>query len=320
MMSKAILTMAVCTYNRSERLPALVNALRRQHCPMPFEILIVNNASEDDTLKVLEKLKAEPGAPLRFVTEYRRGIVPARNRAISEALDSEYLVFMDDDELPREGFLAAAARCFESHPTAGCIGGRVRVDFAGRNRPGWLNDDLLKFLAATDYGDQGFWVKDESTPLWTANVAYRASLFREDTTLRFDYRYSRVGKGIGGGEDVVMFRELLNRGVPLRYCPEMVVNHAVEPWRLSPWYFLKLHCTSGFKEGRWELGDYGNGFFGVPLFLFRQLLRQIGRTLGLMNTRQPGVLLRQSMTAAHALGMILGCHARWRDAHSGPAP
>lgn len=315
MARKPVLTVAVCTYNRCERLPTLIGSFRKQHCPVPFEILVVNNHSEDDTVTILEKLAAEPGVPLRFVTEYQRGIVAARNRALSEALDSEYLVFIDDDELPREGFLAAAARCFESCPSAGCIGGRVRVDFAGRKRPRWLSDDLLGFLAATDYGDEGFWVKDDGTPLWTANVAYRMSLFREDSQLRFDYRYNRVGKGIGGGEDSIMFRELLNRGVPMRYSPEMIVDHAVEPWRLSPWYFLKLHGKSGFKEGRWELEEYRDGFFGVPLFLVRQLLVQIGRTLGLLKTRQPGVLLRQSMTAAHALGRILGCHARWKDVH-----
>lgn len=318
-MSNGLLTVAVCTYNRAQRLTALVNAFRKQQCPVPFEILLVNNNSEDDTLAILEKLRDEPGVPLRFVTEYQRGIVPARNRALSEAMDSEYLIFIDDDELPRDGFLAAAVDCLMFHPTAGCVGGRVKVDFADNPRPGWLIDDLLGFLAETDYGDAGFWVKDESTPLWTANVAYRMSLFREHSDLRFDHRFDRVGKGVSGGEDVMMFRELLKRGVPIRYCPGMIVDHAVESWRLNPWYFIKLHGTSGFREARWELGEYGKAVFGVPLFLFRQLLVQIGRTFSLSKMRQPGVMLRQAMTAAHALGMIFGCHARWKDTHSGPA-
>jgi glycosyltransferase involved in cell wall biosynthesis len=314
-----VLTLAVCTYNRCERLPILVRRCREQSCPVPFEVLVVNNNSGDDTLRVLENLKAEPGAPLRFVTEYQQGIVSARNRAISEALEREYLVFIDDDELPREGFLAGAIRCFETYPSALCVGGRVKVAFSQGERPGWLNDDLLGFLAETDYGDKGFWVENEKAPLWTANIAYRMKVFREHPDLRFDYRYDRVGKGIGGGEDVVMFRQFLRAGFPMRYCPDMVADHGVEPWRLRPSYFLKLHCKSGFNEGRWELADYQKGFFGIPLFLFRQLLVQMGRTFSLINKGQPGVLLRQAMTAVHALGMIFGSHVRWRDSHFKPA-
>jgi glycosyltransferase involved in cell wall biosynthesis len=306
------LTIAICTYNRAERLPALVQALRAQECPIPFELLFVNNNSRDDTLQVLEKLAAEPGAALRFVTESRQGIVPARNRAIAEALDSEYFIFIDDDETPRPGFLLGALRCFDRHESAACLGGRVKVDFSRGKRPVWLDEDLLGFLAETDYGDEGFWIRDESTPVWTANVAYRMSLFRDNPDLRFDHRYNREGQSVAGGEDVLMFRTLLKRGIPIRYCPDMVVDHAVEPWRLHRSYFLKLHCSSGFRTGRWELETYPKTFFGIPLFLFRQLLAQFGRTFAMMSRGRPGVL-RQAMNVAHAVGMMAGCHARWRE-------
>lgn len=317
-MANGLVTVAICTFNRCERLRALVRTVRGQRCPDPFEVLIVNNASEDGTLDILESLKLESGAPLRFVTEYQQGIVSARNRAIAEALKSETLVFIDDDELPRAGFLSAAVECFAAYPEAMCLGGRVKVDFSGNPRPRWLSDDLLGFLAATDYGDRGFWVKDKKTPLWTANIAYRTSLFRTYPELRFDFRYDRVGKGIGGGEDTAMFRELLCRKVPMRYCPEMIVDHAVEPWRLHPWYFLKLHCKSGFREGRWELGEYERGIFGVPVFLLGQLAMHAGRTMRALAGRPSGALLRQAMTAGHALGMIAGCHVRWRNSQARP--
>ena len=102
------LTVAFCTFKRANRLGQLVSALRAQSCPVPFDILAVNNNSPDDTLDVLERLQARPGAPLRVVTEHAPGIVPARNRALSESLDRDILAFIDDDELPRPGFLDAA--------------------------------------------------------------------------------------------------------------------------------------------------------------------------------------------------------------------
>src|SRR3569832_2407380 len=94
------LTFAFCTYNRASRLPSLVAAMRYQQCPVPFEILAVNNNSTDATLTKLHALAAQPGAPLRIMTKLSQSIVPARNRAIEESLDSDCLVFIDDDELP----------------------------------------------------------------------------------------------------------------------------------------------------------------------------------------------------------------------------
>lgn len=249
----AKLTVGICTYNRAARLPALVRALRDQECPIPFEILLVNNNSQDDTLAVLASLAAQPGARLRYVTEAEQGIVPARNRVLAEARDSDYLVFLDDDELPGPGLLAAAVQEFQTYPSADCLGGRVEVDFSGAGgRPAWLGDELLGFLGGVDYGDQGFWIKDDRTPVWTSNVAYRMALFRNDPSLRFDPRFNRKGKGVVGGEDVHMFLTLLQRGTGIRYCPAMVTRHGVEAWRLYRWYFLRLHAANGYRAGRFE--------------------------------------------------------------------
>ena len=99
-------TLAICTFNRADRLPGLAEAMLAQQSPIPFELLFVNNNSTDDTLEVLKDL-AQRHANVRFVTEAEQGIVPARNRAIAEALDNDYMLFMDDDELPGDGLLQA---------------------------------------------------------------------------------------------------------------------------------------------------------------------------------------------------------------------
>lgn len=304
------LTYAFCTYNRADRLPGLVRALRAQRCPITFDILVVNNNSGDDTLEVLVRLAAESGPPLRIVTETDQGIVPARNRAIRESLSSDILVFIDDDEMPEPGVLEAACHAIVEEG-AECVGGRVRVDFTPRARPGWLGDELLGFLAEVDHGNAALWIRDASTPIWTANVAYATRLFREDPELRFDQRYNRAGADIGGGEDAIMFRTLLGRGVRIRYRPDMMVRHFVEPWRLKRGYFLQLHYRAGLRYGRYQLPDYPRSALGFPPFLLMQFLRQCARTAWMPLRGNPNVL-RQAMNAAHAWGTLRGYAQRSR--------
>ncbi len=303
-----VLTFAFCTYNRADRLEKLVASMRAQTCPIPFDILAINNNSSDGTAAILDRLQRMPGPALRWVTESVQGIVAARNRGIAEALDRDILVFIDDDETPLPGLLDAAVDAILNEGAA-CAGGRVEMDFTTATRPRWLENDLLGFLAAVDHGPERFWIEDAGTPIWTANIAYDMRLFRDDPTLRFDIRYNREGKDIGGGEDAMMLRTLLERKTRIRYRPEMAVLHAVEPWRLRRSYFLKLHYRAGIRHGQLALPGYPKTLLGIPPFMITQFLGHCVRTLKLALGGKPG-LVRQAMNAAHALGSLQGYRNR----------
>lgn len=307
--AKPRLTFAICTYNRADRLPPLLAEMRAQACPVPFEVLVVDNNSSDFTPDVVAEIAALPGPTVRYVRETEQGIPFARNRALAEALDSEVLVFIDDDELPYPGLLETAFRAL-TEQGARCAGGRVEIVFPGQ-RPRWLADDLLGFLAEVNHGEEPFWIKDPSTPIWTANIAYDMRLFRDSPELRFDARYNRRGHGVGGGSDAMMFRELLRRDVPILYCPQMRVQHHVEPWRMRRSYFLKLHFVAGRKYGQFQTGDYRRTLLGVPPFMIAAAARHWVRTAAMFLQRQPGVL-RQAMNGTHAIGMVWGRMLRAR--------
>lgn len=302
------LVFAFCTYNRADRLQKLVAAMREQTCPIPYEILAINNNSTDNTAETLTKLAQLPGPKLRWVTETKQGIVPARNRAIEEALESDALVFIDDDEAPLPGLLQAVSHAiFEEG--ADCVGGPIKIDFEPYGRPKWLDRELSGFLGEIDHGSSAFWIQDDSTPVWSGNVAYRMEIFRKHPDLRFDLRYNREGVGLGGGEDAMMFRALLERKARIRYCPEMAVLHSVETWRLKRSYFLKLHYRAGLRHGRHKLPTYPRTFLGLPPFLVGQFIRQMGKALVMQITQRSGAL-RQGMNASHALGALLGYRSR----------
>ena len=293
---------AFCTFNRCDRVPELVRSLRAQACDEPFELLVVDNNSSDGTQDVLKQLASEPGTLLRFVRELQQGIVPARNRLLAEAQGAQFLLMLDDDELPLPEWLQRGLTALRD---AGfdCVGGRVQVKFDPEGRPPWLGPELLGFLAEVDHGNQPFTIADDSTPIWTANVGYRLSLFA--TGLQFDSRYSRVGKDVGGGEDVAMFASLLALGCRIGYVPDMAVEHFVESWRLRRRYFLHLHYTSGLRAGMYATDVSGRTFLGAPLYLYPQAARQCWRTM-VAAMRTEHRWLRQAMNFTHACGRIVG--------------
>lgn len=306
------LTIAVCTYNRAHNLPRLVTELRKQICPIPYEILFIVNNSTDNTIEVLEELARQPGAKLCFTNESEQGIAYARNRAIAECMDSDYLLFIDDDELPSSIHMIEAAAIELEKGEAQCVGGKVTVNFGYNTRPEWLVDELLGFYAEINYGDKPFVIHDESTPIWTSIIAYDMRIFHNKKSLRFDLRYNRRGDGIGGGEDIMMFREMLEAGIIMKYLPDMGVLHYVESWRMTRRYFLRLHFSSGRKQGQYEIADYKITFFGVPPFLVNQSVKHLLKSLAFY-LRMDKHYVRQWMNAAHSLGMIYGQYLKWKQ-------
>ena len=84
------ITAIVCAYNESRLLPACLYSLKAQTRP-PDEILVINNASTDETAAV-----ARAVAGVRVVDEPRKGLVVARETARRMA-SSDVLAFVDAD-------------------------------------------------------------------------------------------------------------------------------------------------------------------------------------------------------------------------------
>jgi glycosyltransferase involved in cell wall biosynthesis len=80
----------VCAHNEARHLPACLLSLRAQTRP-PEEILVINNASTDETAAV-----ARQTAGIRVVDEPIKGLVTARERARREAR-GDILAFVDAD-------------------------------------------------------------------------------------------------------------------------------------------------------------------------------------------------------------------------------
>jgi glycosyltransferase involved in cell wall biosynthesis len=108
-----LISIIVTTFNRPDALDAVLRSLSRQG-DCDFEALIADDGSGPDTATLIERWRAQFGAPLTHVWQEHRGFRAgeARNRAIL-ASRGEYCVFLDGDCLVRPDFVATQRRLAE---------------------------------------------------------------------------------------------------------------------------------------------------------------------------------------------------------------
>ena len=108
----------IATRNRCALLPRAIESARR--ASSDAEIVVVDDASEDPTREVLEGW-----ADVRYIRARRRlGIGGARNVGVI-ASSSEYITFLDDDDVRLPRSIDAQVEALEACPDAGMIYGRV---------------------------------------------------------------------------------------------------------------------------------------------------------------------------------------------------
>lgn len=237
------LTVLICTHNRAHLLGEALGSLEAQTLPKDrYEVLVVDNASTDDTDAVVRRWAARGGLDLRSFREMELGLDAARNRGIREAR-GEIVAFLDDDARAREDWAESILYGFAKH-SAPVMGGRVDLIWEAR-RPGWFSDVLLRYLIHCDYGPE---VAEVTAPPWLygTNVAFRKDLFQEIGLFRLDL--DRRGESLMGGGDTEFFKRAHSRGKKLLYLPDMVVGHLVPVKRLTREFFRERLFFSGYTR------------------------------------------------------------------------
>ena len=166
------ITIAICTYNRSDALERCLGALAGQTCATTrFEVLVVDNASTDDTPTVARRFEQQ-FSMFKYTQEPVQGLARARNRALSQC-QSEILGFTDDDAIPNPDWVASILETFCSLPESyAAIGGEIEPIWE-HERPQWLDDKMLRILSARLGWDTNERELKSDEWICEANCAYR---------------------------------------------------------------------------------------------------------------------------------------------------
>lgn len=231
------LIVGVLTYRRPELLAANLATIcaqvdevtcRSARTPVRLrpEVIVVDNDPDGSGRGAVEA--CAPG--VRYVVESTPGIAAARNRALREAAGCDLLVFIDDDEEPLPGWLDSLVSVWAQTGAAGVVG-RVVPAYQVRPAP-WI--------------EAGEFFVRKTMPTGTCRSAAAAGNLLldlkqlEPTGIRFDEPF-----GMTGGEDTLMTRRMVAKGLQLVWCNESVAKDLIPAERLTRQWVLSRAWSHG---------------------------------------------------------------------------
>lgn len=287
-------SVVLCTYNRSNLLARALAALVRQTDAPPYEVVVVDNNSSDDSREVIDRF-ASIGI-VRYVFEPVQGLSHARNRGVASA-GADILAFTDDDVRVGPTWVRSIATAFSEQPDVDVVGGKVEPEWEA-DPPAWLPQAGHAPLALVDYGARPFRI-DPAHPrcLIGANLAIRRRAL--ERVHGFSPRVQRVRDGVGSTEDHECQMRLLNSGAAALYDPRIVARAVVPRERLSKRYHRAWHKGHGrfyalMRDPLFE-GSSAGTVLGVPAHVYRS-------AIGEATAWAASLLLgRRSLAFAHEL-------------------
>jgi succinoglycan biosynthesis protein ExoM len=296
------LTIAVLTFRRPDDLwhvlPLLVEQASVNAAPgLAIRILVVDNDPAGSAAERVHSFASRAATAIGYVNETTPGISAARNRALSESVDSRLLVFIDDDERPSKEWLALLLGTWRQTAAAGVVG-PVVSEYEVEPDP-WI-------VAG------GFFVRRRLPTGTAVQVAGTNNLLLDLDFVRSSNILFDPELGLSGGEDTMFTRQLIRAGGSIIWCDEAVVFDFVPAERISRRWVVLRRLSSG---NAWSITSVKLAPSSRARAATRLRLTAIGgirlggggvRVIAGVLTRRMDLRARGVKTLARGAGMVSG--------------
>lgn len=241
-----LLTVIIPTRNRANHLLTLLDSLSAQH-PVDFkwEVLVVDNGSEDHTITVCERKAVDFPVNLRCVSEEEPGLHRGRNRGAKEA-QGKILGYLDDDMQLAPTWLQGVRLIRDGKADA--VVGRIKPYF-GAPVPDWA--DVIY-----DGKNCGFWglidLGDEPVDITGDRMAGGNSFIGREMVLELggfnpDGMPPELLKYRGDGE-TGFYQKFERLGKKAMYDPVAEAIHIIPAERMTMEYICKRSFLQGISD------------------------------------------------------------------------
>ena len=235
----------ICCHNSAERLPDVLKHLERQKFanPVPWEIIIVDNASTDNTSEVAKIHWKGKREIINVISEPVAGLSNARIAGINKA-KYEYLTFIDDDNWVCNDWVERVYSIMNKHSDVAICGGQGSIVTDGKI-PEWFNKFHNAFAVGNQFETEGY-LDNSRLYLYGAGLSIKKSILNELFSKGFKFLLSgRKGAGISSGEDYELCLATRLLGYKLWYDPNLKFNHVISHLKLNKHYLEKLYISFG---------------------------------------------------------------------------
>lgn len=132
MTDSALISVIIPTYNSAHYLPAALESVVAQDY-RPLEVIVVDDGSTDETAAIVADFFQRTGLPGEYLFQPNQGPAAARNRGLTLA-HSEWIAFLDADDLWLPGKSTLQMQLLDAYPQAGLVWGSASI-FAGDLSP-----------------------------------------------------------------------------------------------------------------------------------------------------------------------------------------
>lgn len=224
-MTPVVISVIIPAYNAEETLAEAIRAVLAQTVDVPFELIVVDDGSTDNTAGVVH---AFPG--VRYFFQDNSGPARARNRGAAEAA-GEFLCFTDADCRPEPGWLVQMVRPFND-PQVKVVAGSY-----GIANP---QERLARIIHAEIRFRHLELIPEYPRAFGSYNFAVRAGLFLQLGGFNPSYRQA-------SGEDNDLSYRVLRSGAKIRFISDACVEHYHQH---LPGRYLREQFRHGFWRAR----------------------------------------------------------------------
>jgi cellulose synthase/poly-beta-1,6-N-acetylglucosamine synthase-like glycosyltransferase len=121
-MIKPIISVIIPAYNEAEVIKKTLLSLKNQKTKIPYEIIVCDNNSKDDTFKIAKKYAN------KVIKEKKQGSRFARNTATFKHSKGKYLVHTDADTIFPDNFIEEVYKIFKQKKYVGFTCGNWKYD------------------------------------------------------------------------------------------------------------------------------------------------------------------------------------------------
>jgi glycosyltransferase involved in cell wall biosynthesis len=244
------ISVIICCYNSASRIAETLRYLSLQKTPanLPWEIIIVNNASTDNTVQMATTEwarfnKKEIG--FQIVNQPVPGLSYARAKGI-EASNYDYLIFCDDDNWLFENYIHKAFKLLEIWPNAAIIGAHG-LPKAEIDAPEWFDGYCGYYATGPQNNNKSGIMKGNSPYVYGAGCIVRKSVISELNNINFKLLASgRMSEKLTSGEDVELCYAVSLLGYKIAYSSDLKFYHFIPGNRLTDRYLLALSYQFGW--------------------------------------------------------------------------